>query len=132
MDDVYSLKIEVDVPGQLELIDLILEVEHNVVSDGWELQMDYNEEFGELPIFYISNFLDILRGKYKDLEKIGICREMISIWRCIVGPQEVFMEYWPEEMHLMAVEGIRFRILCRVPQEDDDEPPHFGRFPVLN
>lgn len=135
MEDIYCLKIEVDMPGQMKLIDLILDVEHDVEEAGvWVLTMEYEEAWSDLPLYYISNFMNILRGKYGDLEKIGIKREQISIWRCITGPQEVYMEYWPEEMRLMASEGIRFRLLCHIQEEEEGQQgsPHFGSFPVLN
>lgn len=133
MDDTYCLKIEVEYPGQKKLIDLILDVEHDVEEvNSWVLTSEYDESFGDMPLYYISNFMDILSGKYGDLEKIGIRREMISIWRCISSATEVFMEYWPEEMRLMASEGIRFRLLCRALDEEEEGGPHFGPFPVLN
>ncbi len=123
MNDIYCLKIEVNIPGQMQLLDMILGVEHDMEeAHTWVLTMDYDKGFGDLPIFYITNFLDILKNKYADLERIGIRRDMISIWRCTSQPGEVYMEYWPEEMSLMASEGIKFRILCRVDAEEEMEP----------
>lgn len=120
MSDIYCLKIEVNLPSQMKLIDMILDVEHDVEEpDTWVLTMEYDETFGDLPVFYIHNFISLLRGKFGDLDKIGIRRDMISIWRCVSGPEEVFMEYWPEEMQMMASEGIKFRQLCRVEQPDE-------------
>ena len=114
MNDTYYLKIEVSLPTQVELIDSILEVKHDEEETGaWVLSMDYEPVFGDLPIFYISNFIGFLKGKYEALEQIGITRDKISIWRCVEGPEELFMEYWPEEMRMMAEEGIRVRIMCR-------------------
>lgn len=134
MDDTYCLKIEVEYPGQKKLIDLILDVEHNVEeAEAWVLTMDYCESYGDLPLFYISNFMDMLRGNFGDLQKIGITRDMISIWRCFNDSTEIFMEYWPEEMNLMASEGIKFRVLCRVlDEEEGGDSPHFGPFPIYN
>lgn len=122
MNDIYCLKIEVNIPGQMQLLDMILGVEHDMEEPHtWVLTMDYDKGFGDLPIFYITNFIDILKDKYTDLEEIGIRRDMISIWRCTNQPGEVYMEYWPEEMRLLAEEGIKFRILCRADAEEETE-----------
>ena len=65
MNDIYCLKIEVNIPGQMQLLDMILGVEHDMEeAHTWVLTMDYDKGFGDLPIFYITNFLDILENKY--------------------------------------------------------------------
>lgn len=125
MNDIYCLKIEVNLPSQFKLVDMILGVEHDVEeSHTWVLTMDYDRSFGDLPIFYITNFINLLKDKFADLERIGIRRDMISIWRCINQPGEVYMEYWPEELRLLAAEGIKFRMLCRAdPEPEPEEGP---------
>ena len=128
MNDTYFLKIEVDLPVQMKLIDSILDVEHDGEENGaWILSMDYDEVFGDLPIYYISNFVGLLKGKYGELEKIGIKRDKISVWRCVYGAGEVFMEYWPEEMEMLAKEGLHFRIMVCQEENEPFNPflPHF-------
>lgn len=121
MDDIYYLKIEVEIAEQIRLIDSILGVSHDVEEPlAWILSMEYDATFGDLPIYYISNFIHILEDKFETLERIGIQRDMISIWRFVNSPGEVFMEYWPEELNLMASAGIHFRIVCRADAEQPD------------
>lgn len=132
MDDIYSLRIEVSRSGQVELINRILGVTCNVASDCWELQTDYADTYYDVPILYITNFLNILEDKYTALESIGIRREHISIWRCIRGAKDVFMQYEPEEMQMMAYQGIRFCIICRVLEEDEEMGPRFKGAALAN
>ena len=70
MNDTYYLKIEVSLPTQVELIDSILEVKHDEEETGaWVLSMDYEPVFGDLPIFYISNFIGFLIRMRNILQK---------------------------------------------------------------
>ena len=62
MNDTYFLKIEVDLPVQMKLIDSKLDVVHDGEEKGaWILSMDYDEVFGDLPITSKHSDFDAIR-----------------------------------------------------------------------
>lgn len=118
MKDTYCLRIETERLGQVRLLDLLLEREHNTEADCWEFEIEENEMYRDFPTFYLTELVGIVKDKFEDLRKIGIRRDMISIWRCVGYEREGYMEYAPEDLKLLGENGIKFRISC-YPEEPD-------------
>ncbi|MEG0796072.1 MAG: hypothetical protein RR397_06150 [Odoribacter sp.] len=112
MKDSYCLRIEVTNINHIQLLDLLLDQEHNTDSPDWEFEMEEEEFYGDCPMIYISLLLDLIRNKFDDLEKIGIKRDMISIWRVVNYEREWYMEYQPSDLKELVEYDISFRISC--------------------
>jgi hypothetical protein len=109
MESFYSLQI--DVPrDKFELVDKILGVKQNC-PPFWTLQFiiknddDYNFPF-------VDYFLSILKGKYKQLEKIGVTRDNISVWYVYYYDALCNMKFSPKDLYNLGKEGIVFCISC--------------------
>lgn len=60
----------------------------------------------------ISEFLDLLIGKYELLEKLGVTRRDISIWLLYEYDEQCNMEFAPETTLRLGQEGITLCISC--------------------
>ena len=74
----------------------------------WILEKQQKRKYRD----YISEFIKLLEGKYDALEKIGITRDMISIWYLYEYDQQCNMEFSPETMKKLADNGITLCISC--------------------
>jgi len=107
----YSLRI--DAPQeQYDELDIILGVKSNFTpSIGWGIELVEKKDEPE-NIYFIDYFLSILKGKYEALEKIGITRDNISVWKLYEYEGQCNMEFSPEDMYNLGKEGIDFCISC--------------------
>jgi len=105
----YNLQI--DAPQeQYDEIDIILGVKSNSPHKGWQLGIVQKENDKYIP--FISYFLSILKGKYEALEKIGITRDDISVWKLYEYEGQCNMEFSPEDMYNLGKEGIVLCVSC--------------------
>ena len=76
----------------------------------WEFEIvqDYDSEY----IYYVQNFLDILKDKYNQLEHIGVSRDCIEIWIYYEYDQQCNMEFSPEDLKNIGNNGIALCISC--------------------
>ena len=63
-------------------------------------------------INYITFFLNLLEGKYEALEKLGISREMISIWHLYEYKDNCYLKYSPDEFKRMGMNGLTLCVSC--------------------
>lgn len=106
----YSLRI-VSTKEQLRLINNILDVSVDENSEsGWIYEVTRNDIE---PYFdFIARFLEVLKGKFLPLEKIGVKREDISFWVIYEYQEQFNIEYSPQDMKKMADEGITLCVSC--------------------
>ena len=79
-------------------------------DDQWEYELVIGEN--DDYIDFINYFLDILDGKYYQLEEIGIHRNNITIWMIYEYNNQCNMEFFPEDMKRLGSNGISFCISC--------------------
>jgi hypothetical protein len=107
MKSFYSLQI--DVPcDKFELVDKILGVKQNC-PPFWTLQFIIDDDYY---IPFVDCFLSILKGKYEQLEEIGVKRDNITVWYVYYYDAQCNMEFSPEDMYNLGKEGIALCISC--------------------
>lgn len=104
----YSLRIYAP-DEKYQIVDDILGVKSSH-EHGWILEVIEGEN--DEPVFFIDYFLNILSGKYEQLDKIGITREDISIWMLYEYDEQCNMEFTPDEMYKLGKEKISLCISC--------------------
>lgn len=115
MKNFYVLQIE-SKNNDVKLIDSIIGVEKNYISDIWCYEVIEKEEDNYFD--FINNFLDLLDGKYQDLAKIGIQREDISIWMIYEFNGQCNMEFDPTRMKRLGINEIKLCISCYQEEEE--------------
>lgn len=105
MRNIYFLQIGVS--DTILLIDKILGINHNT-DCFWQFRIEDEEE----SMYYMHFLMDLLKNKYADLLKIGVERDVISIWRLYEYDQQCNMEYSPSILKRMADNGVTFCISC--------------------
>jgi hypothetical protein len=136
MRDIYILRICLKKQESRNVVSTILGVEPNTDSQDWEISFaDEDNEgiFCEPEIedqdlvdpepeepdehyefrYYYDDLLDILEGKYEDLEKVGIERDDISLWNIYEYNSQCNRELSPNEMKRMGENGISLHIVCK-------------------
>lgn len=112
----YSLRISAP-DEQYAAIDAILNVKSNFpISSGWGVGVTIGDD--DPYISFINVFLDILEGKYDELNKIGVTRDHISIWKLYEYENQCNMEFMPKDMYRMGKEGIAFCVSCWEEESD--------------
>ena len=108
MNSVYYLQIDIDDSdiSLLKKVDSILKIEHNT-SNWWQYVIEQKKQ-----INYITFFLNLLEGKYEALEKLGISREMISIWHLYEYKDNCYLKYSPDEFKRMGMNGLTLCVSC--------------------
>lgn len=61
---------------------------------------------------FINEFMDILEGKYEALTTLGIDREDITVWKLYAYDAQCNMEFRPESMKRLGLNGIGLCITC--------------------
>ena len=74
----------------------------------YEVDVSTNEEYYD----FINIFCDILEGKYDELKLLGIEREDIVFWTLYGYDTQCNMEYPPEELRRLGINGIKLCISC--------------------
>ena len=99
--------------GHFDSIEQILNT-HRSNEDNlyWELIIIDDDTDSLPPVYYIDAFLPLLQGKYQELEKIGIYREDITIWKYYEYDEQCNFEFHPDEMKQLADHGIVLCVSC--------------------
>lgn len=105
----YVLKImsEKDIKNS---VSSILGIESNYKFSGWGYEIIEKEEDDYFD--FISTFLDLLKGKYEELSKLGIQKEDITIWMIYRYNGQCNMEFDPISMKRLGDNGIKLCISC--------------------
>lgn len=83
-----------------------LDLEKNVFSY-WVLEEEKDKYFD-----YINYFLDLLEKKYDNLNKIGINKSDITIWRYYKYFEQCNMEFEPNDMYRLWKNDISLCVSC--------------------
>ncbi|MCP4162963.1 MAG: DUF4279 domain-containing protein [Deltaproteobacteria bacterium] len=111
MRSFYSLRIQAYRIFDIDKINNILDIVPTKSDENyWELEKILDEESEYYD--YINYFLDILEGKYQELEQIGIEKSNISIWLIYEYDQQCNMEFSPSQMKRLGENDITFCISC--------------------
>ena len=87
----------------------------------WELII-IDDDTDSLPsVYYIDAFLPLLQGKDRELERIGISREDITIWKYYEYDEQCNLEFHPDEMKQLADNGIVLCVSCWQASDRSDE-----------
>ncbi len=109
----YSLRIT-STNEQIPLISDVLGVPVGKNSEtGWTYEVirgDTDSYFD-----FITRFLEVLKGKFTSLERIGVKRDDISFWAIYEYQEQFNIEYSPQDMKKMANEGITLCVSCYQP-----------------
>jgi hypothetical protein len=106
MKYIFSLEILAD-EEQVEKITSILGVNPNYAQVAWGYKL-----VSESYLNFIDIFINILDNKYDELSKIGIERELISIWMIYEYKEQCNMEFSPTDMRKLSENGIALCISC--------------------
>jgi len=112
----YRLYIDTKSEEIYNLVSEILQTEPTILDNrkvngtkpSWCLAIDEKDEY----IDYINLYLDLLEPKFSDLEKIGIDRNDITIWRVYEYQQQCSLEITPQEMRRLGNNNITLCIDC--------------------
>ena len=110
---IYNLRISCSYNEQIDNISILLNQKPTKkIGNIWCLEIEEGES--DEYFDYINHFLDILEGKYKQLESIGISREHISIWFLYEYKDQCNMEFLPSEMKRLGDNRISLCVSCWV------------------
>lgn len=115
MESTYLLQVGY-FPEMKNKISSILELEPNTLRDLWSYELVTNENGTD----YINNLLDILENKYEQLESIGVTKEQITLWFYYNYEFQCNMEFEPEHLKRMGVNGIKLCITCYDVGDEED------------
>lgn len=118
----YNLQISYPENGKGEVFDHLISQILGIVQSfparenksssppvSWNL---WKENVDDEYIDFITTFLDILEGKYEELEKIGIQRNNIVIFVLYRYYGQCNTEFEPEQLARLGINGIRLCISC--------------------
>ncbi|MDD3144648.1 MAG: hypothetical protein PHV23_00895 [Candidatus Gracilibacteria bacterium] len=119
MLNIYRLQIHCG-DNNIETISNILELnkyknikwEHKIELDRSVFEFEVEEKENEKYFNYIDFFLNILEDKYDLLEKIGINRNDITIWRLYRYNNQCNMEWNPKDLKRLGDSGISLCVSC--------------------
>ncbi|MDH8702594.1 hypothetical protein M2138_001962 [Dysgonomonadaceae bacterium PH5-43] len=108
---IYKLQIVCSTKEQQECITKILDINYSKQNGSfWTLELVENEN--DATIDFINYFLDILNGKFMELESIGIQRDNISIWFLYQYENQCNMEFKSKDLKRLGENGIDLCISC--------------------
>jgi hypothetical protein len=109
MNIYYSIRISTD-PSNYQKVSDILKLYPLTYERGWIYEVTVGEED---PYFnFINEFLQMLKGKFKELEKADISRSDISFWMIYEYKGQCNMEFDPKELGKLSKNGISLCISC--------------------
>lgn len=111
--NMYYYSLRIDAPEDLyDEIDTILGVKSNFSpAAGWGLELTYKKDEPE-DVYFIDYFLSKLKGKYQELEKIGVTRDDITVWMLYEYKGQCNMWFPAKAIYELGKEGIDFAISC--------------------
>ena len=126
-EDRYVLEICCNQVKDYSTISKILGVDPSFPSEDWYLVViqkyppfgypasedyqDWDDDDSE-PRSQISNFLDLLEGKYQELAKVGVDRKDITIWYYYEYDGQCNMEFSPEITKQLGENEITLCVTC--------------------
>lgn len=107
----YNLRISCSSDRQIEKVSNLLSVKPNKqMGNIWCLEVE--EQESEEYFDFINHFLDILEGKYEQLESIKISREDISLWFLYEYEDQCNMEFLSNNLKRLGGNGISLCVSC--------------------
>ncbi len=107
----YTLQINVP-PSKQKKVSSILGLKSELVDFYSDTLYVKVEKEDHEPFLFVDYFLSLLEGKYEDLQKIGVERENISIWKEYAYDSQCNMEFFPEATYRLGKEGITLCVTC--------------------
>lgn len=108
---IYNLQILCSNDEQIEKVSNLLNIKPTKqMSNIWCLEVEEKES--DEYFDFINHFLDILEGKYKQLESIEISREDISLWFLYEYKDQCNMEFLPNDLKRLGDNGIGLCVSC--------------------
>ena len=74
----------------------------------FEIEQKENDKYFD----FINRFLDMLEGKYEQLELVGISKEDISVWFLYQYENQCNMEFLPKDLKRLGSNEISLCISC--------------------
>lgn len=108
---IYNLRIFCSTNEQFNKISHIFHISPiKQIDNVWcfEIEEKENDQYFD----FINNFLDILEGKYEQLNLIGISRKDISLWFLYQYENQCNMEFLPGDLKRLGANGISLCISC--------------------
>lgn len=108
---IYWLKISCPSEEHVEKASSLLGVKPNKeLGHIWcfEVEQKEDDEYFD----FVKNYLDMLEGKYDQLESIGISRDDISVWMLYKYEGQCNMEFLPKDLKRLGDNGIALCISC--------------------
>ena len=108
---IYSLRISCSSVAQFDKVSKLLDTAlAKQIENTWCLEVEESES--DEYFDFINRFLDILEGKYEQLECIGISKKDISIWLLYEYEEQCNMEFLPVDLKRLGISGISLCISC--------------------
>ena len=108
---IYSLRISCSSEEQRKKVSNLLNVESTKqMGSIWCLEVEERESNEYFD--FINHFLDILEGKYEQLEAIEVSREDISVWFLYEYEYQCNMEFLPNNLKRLGDNRISLCVSC--------------------
>lgn len=107
---IYRLQIRCSTDEQVRKVSSILNREPaEPMGNTW---LEVEEKKGDEYFDFINQFLDILEGKYEQLQSVGVHREDISVWFLYQYEDQCNMEFLPSDLKRLGTNRISLCISC--------------------
>lgn len=108
MNSEYILRINTD-KENYNIISTLLAVQPTSTNTYWEFSINENSD---LYTNAVNHLLDLIERNIKKLNQNGIKNEDLSIWYLYEYVEQCNMEFQPDELKRMGVNGINLCISC--------------------
>lgn len=105
----YSLRIDTEEQNH-DNVSALLGIEIKDYSCGWIYEISSENESGH--IGFVNVLMDVICGKFEQLEAIGIKRNDISIWAICEYDNQFSIEFEPYRLKRLGDEGITLCLSC--------------------
>ncbi len=106
----YSLRIDCELQQRKAISDLIGLENNGNYNANWSHEIVESET--DNPVDFISFFLSYLNDKDKELLKLGVKTENISIWMLYEYDGQCNLEFLPKDMKRLGEKGISLCVSC--------------------
>ena len=108
---IYNLQISCSSEAQKGIVSNLLSIKPNKqMGNIWCLEIQEKESDEQFD--FVSHYLDMLEGKYDQLESIGISKEDISVWLLYEYDNQCNIEFLPNDLKRLGENGISLCISC--------------------
>lgn len=105
----YSIRINCDAQ-KIGLINEILGLSSNMPGHNWGYEVE--EEEGDPAFLFVEKFIDVLAGKYEELETINVYKSDISLWMLYEYDDQCNMEFGPSQLAELGKSELSLCISC--------------------